>query len=821
MKPLARQGWPWAALRWLCLLLLAWHTLGAFARDAAVQGSVDRVSYDPARRQITAEGWAASAQPQVFITGMRVAISGQTVYRGGRWQAQERRDVAEATQRPEWLHSGYRILARLPSSVATGTQSVQVFARLGNGLEVELPSVGPAASIDVQALGPALLPAWLLLGLLGLPAAALLTHIALADRRPAITRWCGRGALVATTALAFMALVVTGTTGSSLPLLLQGSTIVQGNAPAWLGQPRPIRSDEWEVITPLALSQRAHTPPHPALNGNLAVGGQNMLVIGMSGVPVAHISTLAKPATWGFFVLPLPQALAWYWWLPFFGGFAALWLLLWHMAGMEWRAAFAWAASLAWSPYSAAFSGWPAYLLGFGAAGLLCAVGVVRTLRAGVAVLYGLGLGVAAAGYALVLYPAWQISLGYLLLAYGLAWAWDQRRSLHWAAAQWLALLAAAAVAALLLVAWWQDAAPAVRAIQATLYPGQRTTSVGGDIDPWYLIKGLLSPATMYQTPPLMDASDAGSLIWLLIPLALLMVARLWQVQGTRATGLALAAYIAFLLYYLYVGLPEPLARISQWGRAVSYRMDLALGLAQVLLLAWLWRASAAPSIWCGALAAGLSLVAAAWCHALLPPAIADTLSPAFVWLSALAWALAAWWLGAGRFGAATALVTTWMLAAALPFHPLVRAPAPLELTPAIARHIAPGQRVAVIGERRWSLLLPAAGVAVVNSVHYHPPERLWQRLDPQGSQAAVHNRYQRLLLRLQAQPEGRRPFDMHTPRLDEVVLSLDPVRFSFALLEADQVLAPLDDAAALAANPGLAEVARGADWALMRVTPD
>ncbi|WP_312756245.1 hypothetical protein [Pulveribacter sp.] len=818
MKSFARGRWLWTALRWLSPLLLVWHAPSALALDPALQGAVDRVSYDRASRHVTVEGWAASTQPQVFITGMRVTVAGRTAYRGGRWQIQERHDVAEATQRPGWLHSGYRIVARVPLGVPAGLQTVQVFARLGNGQEVELPSTALSASIDVQASGPVLLPAWLVLGLLGLPALVVLAHLVLAIQRPALARWCGPQALACVTALAFVALVSTGTTGSSLSLLLQGSTITQGDAPAWLGQPRPIRSDEWEVITPMALSQHAHAPRYPALNDNLAAGGQNMLVVGMSGVPVAHVSTLAKPATWGFFVLPLPQALAWYWWLPFFGGFGALWLLLWRMADMDWRAASAWAAALAWSPYSAAFSGWPAYLLGFGAAGLLCAAHALRTQRTGPAVLYGLGLGLAVAGYALVLYPAWQISLGYLLAAYGLAWAWAQRRSLRWASPQWLALLAAAALTAGLLGAWWHDAAPAVRDIQATVYPGQRTTSVGGDIDPWYLIKGLLSPTTMYQTPPLMDASDAGSLIWLLIPLALLEGASLLRTQAGRVTGLALAGYIVFLLYYLYVGLPEPLARISLWGRAISYRMDLALGLAQVLLLAWLWRAPVASSVWRGALAGGLSLAAAAWCYAMLPPAIADALSPAFLWLSTVAWALAAWWLGSGRFGAATALVSVWMLATAMPFHPLARAPAPLELAHTIARHVATGQRVAVIGERRWSLLLPAAGVAVVNSVHYHPPERLWQQLDPQSSQAAVHNRYQRLLLNLQAQPEDHPAFDLHTPRLDEVVLTLDPARFSFALLEADHVLAPLEDGPALAANPGLEEAARGADWVLMRV---
>lgn len=74
-----------------------------------------------------------------------------------------------------------------------------------------------------------------------------------------------------------------------------------------------------------------------------------MLVVGMTGVPVAHISAVAKPATWGFFLFDLRQALAWYWWFPFFWlpdrsvvGFFALFDLNWKIsAGLATSFAFA------------------------------------------------------------------------------------------------------------------------------------------------------------------------------------------------------------------------------------------------------------------------------------------------------------------------------------------------------------------------------------------------------------------------------------------------------------------------------------------------
>ncbi|MGB6116143.1 MAG: hypothetical protein WBF97_13790, partial [Comamonas sp.] len=390
-------------------MLLLGH--GVRAQSPMGAGAIDHADWDAARRTLTVVGWAGAAQPQAFITSLRVLLDGRSIHHGPRWQHEDRDDVALATGRPDWRGSGYRVVAAVPASLACNECALRVIARTGDGHAIEL-TPGPSLKVPViPASSPRGWPAWLLLALLALPI------VTLACRR------CGPLALAGATAVAFVALVVSGTTGSSLPLLLQGAPVVRGEAPAWLGQARPIRSDEWEVITPMALAQQAHAPRFPVVNRNLGTGGQNMLVVGMTGVPVAHVSTLARPATWGFFVLPLRQALAWYWWLPFFACFAALWWLIGRVASIGWRPAAALAAALAWSAYAMAFSGWPAYLLFFGAAGLSCAIHALRTGRMWVGTLSGAGLGLALSGYVLVLYPAWQVSLGYLLAAVAVGWA--------------------------------------------------------------------------------------------------------------------------------------------------------------------------------------------------------------------------------------------------------------------------------------------------------------------------------------------------------------------------------------------------------------
>ena len=87
---------------------------------------------------------------------------------------------------------------------------------------------------------------------------------------------------------------------------------------------RIIRWDELVVATPWALSQLSHKPRFPVVNTNIG-NGQNMLVT--PHAPVLHIVTLARPATWGYFIFGAQRGLAWYWWFQPFACFTVLWLL--------------------------------------------------------------------------------------------------------------------------------------------------------------------------------------------------------------------------------------------------------------------------------------------------------------------------------------------------------------------------------------------------------------------------------------------------------------------------------------------------------------
>ncbi|HMZ85972.1 MAG TPA: hypothetical protein PK343_04625 [Giesbergeria sp.] len=822
------MSWFRCLAAWLlivCPLLTAWS---AGAAEIG-RGHVDVV--DVQGRQMSVAGWAVSEQPQVFLTNIIVSLSGHEVYRG-RMQRGDRTDVAEAFERPDWLGSGFVARFELPRSLAPGQHALQVRIRRGDGQEFVLPSASPAAAQIEVAPWPRL--SWK--QLLCLVTAAILPLGAavgsLGHRKRRLWSTTGGVALALGGSLAL--LTASGLSGSSLELLLRAPAVTQGEMPAWAGQARMIRSDEWMVITPLAMAQAAHVPPWPVINHNLGEDGQNMLTIGMAGMPVAHLSTLAKPVTWGWLVFDLRHALAWAWWLPLVGGFLAFWTLLQRLAGLGAGVAAGLAMCFTLAPYSVGFSYWPTYLGMFAALGLLAGDRLLHSTRLAWALCWGGVLGWAAVSYALVLYPAWQISLATLCAPVMLAWAWRERHHWQWGMPQTLGALLAVALIAALLGSWWLDTRDAVALIRETVYPGQRNSESGGDIFPFFLFKGWLNPVTLYLEHP-MVSSEAGSFQFLWLPTLAVVLWQGWQRRRIEPVSAAVLCFALFALWFQFIGFPGWLTRISLWRLVTSYRLDLALGMAQLLLLGW-WLAQARAS---GQSRSGLRVLAwgtalavlaqSAWEVSVMPLDVQDALPAGGLLLAALAAAVAAILLVQQKVLAFLVLYLGWTLAAALPYHPLSVAPKTLSLAPALQQAGLPHspdpglcRGVAVVNQPYWAMTLPTVGVPVVNSVFYVPQPSLWQRLDPQGQQQLTYNRYQRRLFRLQTLPDEA-GFRIVSPRLDEVVLYMDPMRFDFHLLRACHVLLPAAEAPVLADNPTLEQVPladAAAPYALFRLRP-
>ena len=410
----------------------------ASAGDAASQlrGSVDALHFQPDRRSLEIQGWAFAASDALGPPTFEVRINGRDA-RVVDQRRVARDDVSASFPGLAPASPGFTLHVQTPGDLGWSHHQVSVTARW-DGASLQLTPASPQAqSFSSRVIPPrhqwmaAMLAVFLGVQLL---CARTRRFGAMAQRLNAAVA-SNKRLIAAAIGGVFALLVALGWTGLSLQLL--SGTSGSPDAPAFFApessvrpvalDPQVIRSDEWLVITPSALAQVHHQPPYPVVNTRLGVDGQNMMVIGMTGVPVLHVSAIAKPATWGFFALPLPNALAWYWFFPFFGCLLALWAFLEKIAPERTCRNLALSLLFCLAPYGTGWSYWPLYTAFFAAAGLWSVISMVQARTARRLWIFAILCGLFSAGFALVLYPPWQIPMALLALLLLVGWWADQR----------------------------------------------------------------------------------------------------------------------------------------------------------------------------------------------------------------------------------------------------------------------------------------------------------------------------------------------------------------------------------------------------------
>ena len=545
-----------------------------------------------------------------------------------------------------------------------------------------------------------------------------------------------------------------------------------------LGRPQAIRIDDYAVILPLVLAQERHDPPFPVVN-TLIGQGQNMLV--PFSVPVWHPITLFRPDTFGFFLGP-DVGMAWRWWSRAFGLFGAAWLLLLVVTRGDRALSAAGALLLVESPFFQ-FWGLRSAPVALHACLLVVAALVVAFARRPRWILLaGLVLGYSAVAFFLALYPPYQVPLAYLgLLVFGgLVFAHrgalDLRAHAGWRAG---ALLLAAGIAAAGVALLFHGAGDAIARMSETVYPGHRVSLGGNRSVPDLLAATAGVPFLTDRYGHLVNACEAAG-FWLLSPV--LVAASLGRSLAARRrpdpVALALFAGWAALVLHATTTMPVWLAQASLWSRVPGHRSVIALGLAEVLLLARLLSHSEPLR---GPARAGLAVLwgaAVLVCGARLSQQL-PALPLGGVLGFAAASAVLAWlalapprpWLAMAAVAAASCTVSAW-------FNPLVRGGSEALQGNELARAVAAvdaayeGKSVWVaFGNLGLGNLFRAVGVHSINGVHPVPQLELWKAVDPDASGVDAYNRYAHVLFTASA--SERPTFDSTSP--DAFRVSVDP----------------------------------------------
>lgn len=721
-------------------------------------------------------------------------------------------------------------------------------------LFLESSLAGPGASpsgLATGELGPVPLLRTACLLALGLAVAA---AAALLPRRVAHALFRLRYAVAVVAVLAAVLLDVSGSSVGMWAQALGNGT----DAGTLLGVPRGVRSDEWLVSTPFALSQ-----------GHVGYAALSSLVRGTAtdmtmtyGQPAWAIPTLFRPFLWGYLVLGGSCGLAFFW----AARNAALLTVTFELARVVTRDRRALSLAVALVvAFSTQVQWWFAVnsvveLLVFGQGLVLALRAYLRAASDGASAPCRWGLGALLAwmcgGYLFALYPAWQVSLFYVFAAMGVWVLVDWRRKVREGTARPVAAsrLVVPVACPLLVVAALAGAAlwlsrDMVAATAASVYPGTRFET-GGHLGalPFSYAQSLLSaagtPGSLWEGEAT-NASEQATMVTLL-PLPLVLGA--WRALRRRdALCRCLCVADLFLLAYGYLGFPAWLSRVTLMSNVPDYRLALALGLANVVLLARCLAcadepvandsaaggegrlasrvgpssagaraATSRPSVGFAVLAFAAGACALAAARLVVRPSVPLVERAMLVALACAAALLLACRLVLGADVRRALLVASLLclVPGGLFVNPVQHGVAALVESPQ-AQMV---ERVSDADPGLWAADAPvggqlcaAVGAASLNSVNTYPDFARWHLIDPGGANEGAYNRYAHIYLALTYGPTTYAVPQGDVLRVD---LNVDDLR----RLGVRYFLSELDYDGVSTGSTSLARIDAAGTWSVYRV---
>lgn len=553
------------------------------------------------------------------------------------------------------------------------------------------------------------------------------------------------------------------------------------------GRARPIRTDEWSVRTPLLVRQEQLGLADESVVG---VGRHDMGVL--LEVPTDGWDVVVRPQLAVYRVFGTERAFAFEWWLRLalgaFGIYCLLVALRVRVLIASLTAVIVMASPVVqwWSTNGVGPS------IGFGCLTAAAAIAAVHAGSTSARLGWAAVSGWMAACLFAALYPPWTVPMGLIAAAAVVGEVirvWpprEQRRD--WLRTLGLLALTAGGVAGVLIIGFVVTHSDALRAVQDSIYPGKRRNG-GGDGALRLLLDSPFDILNSRHDNVLVNVNgtnqtEASSGLFLLVPVALAVLVD-WRRVKTRARDyaplLALLAVGAGLLAWFLLPIPETLGKIVLLDRVQPTRLLLPFAVLSGLVLAIAVdrraRDGECVSWTACAVAAGVFLAGSLWAGFELRLNLEEP-DRALVVLLALAFGaavlLALRYATAGFVALAVLAVIT-----AVPINPLQHGLQELTDSPAarLGRrlHEQPGAVLAVANgpaELQVRGGLTASGAPVVSGVDLYPNARAWRRVDRDGDQRRVWDRYANARFFLGR--SGSEP-KLHLVAADAIEVTVDP----------------------------------------------
>ena len=493
---------------------------------------------------------------------------------------------------------------------------------------------------------------------------------------------------------------------------------------------------------------------------------------------------LVRPRFWGFFVLDLERAFAFYWNIKAVVLVGGVFLLLMVLTESDFGLSLLGAAWVYWSGFMQWWYSSSSMLPEMVGAAALIVVAfhyVAFSSRRWAIVTAAIIGWACIVDFVSSFYPPFQVPLGYLIVALVGGSIGPRLTTIKSDMAFRVACGAAmVTLGGLALVVYYRDAKPAIDLMRGTVYPGTRI-SAGGDVTAAQVFGGLYGFFMTEDHFPrqwgnVCEASNfallfpipAGALLW-----------RAWRRRFVTWVEWGLLGYIALVLAWLMLGWPTRLAVASGFALTHDMRPLAGLGPASILLCCVFLkgRHSELPD----GLGGKIAVVALLAVSVLLLSVNFDLATdgfatPAQVALVTSATVLAGYLLLARKrvaFAACILAPSIWSYLlvnpVAVALEPITGMKALREVSDIVGRD--PAGRWAVYGDASFANLFKAAGARVFNGTNYVPPLEDLRILDPESSAASIYNRYAQI--ELTARPGSQVVFALVDP--DLYTIAIDP----------------------------------------------
>jgi hypothetical protein len=410
--------------------------------------------------------------------------------------------------------------------------------------------------------------------------------------------------------------------------------------------------------------------------------------------------------------------------------------------------------------------------------------------RLAVTLLAGGAFFIAAGGFALTLYPPFQVPLLYLgvcLLPLLLRGVRPSHTPRLWCRV--LVLTVSSFLTVIVVAFFLRDNAEAVALMENTVYPGRRL-SAGGGLSMQRYFSGFFDYLWTSESFPrqLGNICEASSFI-LLWPLA---VFSLWRGtnRGFLYTIVPLVAYLVLTALWAYNGVPMWLAHISGWEFVPPSRGIIGWGIGSIILTIVVIRFASRPRVSHVLLATFASMGALGAYFVSHPELRLNETSSATVVCLAISW------LGiiSSILWRSSLLLMISIVALCVYPHglvnPVMRGMDSIFDNPLVkAVSTFDESRTArwvVFDSSDQAQLVKSTGRKVLNGSQYLPHLRLMNKIDPPGAQREIYNRYAHGTF-LVLPPGSQHALFLATP--DAWHLHIDPCGEKFAQLRVDYIV--------------------------------